>query len=146
MHINTAHIGEVAGYTDSAELYGRYPLKRFNKLADFDRYDSESMLQQIHAVEFLGEPQYGGGRPVPPMEVWRELTPYQSTRLATTVTHSEERIWRFYAGLSDYPHYDAYRVCAPSPDSWRLYERWGNERLRWGAPLETIGDMTPYTD
>ena len=142
MHINTAHIGEVAGYTNNAELYGRYPLKRFNKLADFQRYDTEPMLKQIHAVEFLGEPQYGGGHPVPPMEVWRALTSYQSTQLATTVTHSEERIWRFYAGLSDYPHYDAYRVCAPSPDSWRLYERWGDERIRWGAPLETIGDMT----
>ncbi len=142
MHINTAHIGEVAGYTDNADLYARYPLKRFNKLADFHRYDAEAMLNQIHAVEFLGEPQYGGGRPVPPMEVWRELTLYQSTRLATTVTHSEECIWRFYAGLSDYPHYDAYRACAPSPDSWRLYERWGGERIRWGAPLETIGDMT----
>jgi hypothetical protein len=76
------------------------------------------------------------------MEVWRKLAPYQTTRLATTLTHSEERTWRFYAGLSDYPHYDAYRVCAPSPDSWRLYERWGEERIRWGAPLETIGEMT----
>jgi hypothetical protein len=100
------------------------------------------MLKCIHAVEFLGEPQYGGGRPVHPMEVWQKLKPYQSTRLATTVTHSEERIWRFYAGLSDYPHYDAYRVCAPSADSWRMYERWGDERIRWGAPLETIGEMT----
>ena len=142
MHINTGHIGEVSGYTDNPELYSRYPLKRFNKLADFELYDTDSMLSQIHAVEFLGEPQYGGGRPVHPMEVWRQLTPYQSTRLPTTVTHSEERIWRFYAGLSDYPHYDAYRVCAPSPDSWRLYERWGDERIRWGAPLETIGEMT----
>ncbi|MHC4205357.1 MAG: hypothetical protein ACYSTT_11960 [Planctomycetota bacterium] len=142
MHINTGHIGEVDGYTDIPELYSRYPLKRFNKLSDFKRYDTDSMLKHIHAVEFLGEPQYGGGRPVHPMEVWRKLTPYQSTRLATTVTHSEERIWRFYAGLSDYPHYDAYRVCAPSPDSWRLYDRWGDERIRWGAPLETIGEMT----
>jgi hypothetical protein len=142
MHINTGHIGEVSGYTDNIELYSRYPLKLFNKLADFKRYDNDSMLNRIHAVEFLGEPQYGGGRPVPPMEVWQKLTPYQSTRLVTTVTHSEERIWRFYAGLSDYPHYDAYRVCAPSADSWRLYERWGNERIRWGAPLETIGEMT----
>jgi hypothetical protein len=142
MHINTGHIGEVRGYTDNPELYSRYPLKLFNKLADFKRYDTDSMLKRIHAVEFLGEPQYGGGRPVHPMEVWRKLTPYQSTRLATTVTHSEERIWRFYAGLSDYPHYDAYRVCAPSADSWRLYERWTDERIRWGAPLETIGEMT----
>lgn len=142
MHINTGHIGKVSGYTDNPELYLRYPLKLFNKLADFTRYDTDSMLKHIHAVEFLGEPQYGGGRPVLPMEVWQKLTSYQPTRLTTTVTHSEERIWRFYAGLSDYPHYDAYRVCAPSPDSWRLYERWGNERIRWGAPLETIGEMT----
>lgn len=142
MHINTGHIGEVGGYIDNPELYARYPLKRFNKLADFQRYDADAMLPQIHAVEFLGEPQYGGGRPVPPMEVWRQLAPYQSTRLATTVTHSEERIWRFYAGLSDYPHYDAYRVNAPSADSWRSYGRWGDERIGWGAPLETIGTMT----
>jgi len=142
MHINTGHIGEVGGYTDNPELYLRYPLKRFNKLADFKRYDTDPMLKHIHAVEFLGEPQYGGGHPVPPMDVWRQLAPYQSNRLITTVTHSEERIWRFYAGLSDYPHYDAYRVCAPSPDSWRQYERWGEERIRWGAPLETIGEMT----
>jgi len=142
MHINTGHIGKVGGYTDNPELYARYPLKRFNKLADFQRYDTDAMLPQIHAVEFLGEPQYGGGRPVHPMEVWRKLTPYQPTRLVTTVTHSEERIWRFYAGLSDYPHYDAYRVNAPAADSWRMYERWGAERIRWGAPLETIGTMT----
>ncbi|MHC4117130.1 MAG: hypothetical protein ACYSWO_06450 [Planctomycetota bacterium] len=142
MHINTGHFGEAGGYTDNPDLYSRYPLKRFNKLADFKRYDTDSMLKQIHAVEFLGEPQYGGGRPVHPMDVWRQLARYQSTRLATTVTHSEERIWRFYAGLSDYPHYDAYRVCAPAADSWRLYERWGDERIRWGAPLETIGELT----
>ncbi|MDP8244747.1 MAG: hypothetical protein P9L94_11740 [Candidatus Hinthialibacter antarcticus] len=140
MHINTGHIADTGGYTDT-ELYDEYPLKYFNKLENLEHYDSTDMLPRVHAVEFLGEPQYGGGRPVPPMEVWRDLNPYQPTRLPTTVTHSEERIWRFYAGLSDYPHYDAYRVCAPSPDGWSLYE-WGNQHIRWGAPLETIGDMT----
>lgn len=140
MHINTGHIADTEGYTDT-ELYDKYPLKYFNKLENFERFDSDEMLPRIHAVEFLGEPQYGGGRPVPPIEVWRALTPYQPTRMPTTVTHSEERIWRFYAGLSDFPHYDAYRVCAPSPDGWSLYE-WGNQHIRWGSPLETIGDMT----
>jgi hypothetical protein len=76
------------------------------------------------------------------MEVWRALSPYQRSRLPTSVTHSEERVWRFYAGLSDYPHYDAYRVTAPAGDAWSLYDRWGGERIRWGAPLETIGDLT----
>ena len=145
MHVNTAHIADVPGYTDQTGpdgLYTRYPLKYFNKLEPFSHYDTDAMLPRIHAVEFLGEPQYGGGRPVPPQEVWKALAPYAATRLPTSVTHSEERVWRFYAGLSDYPHYDAYRVTAPSPDVWSQYDRWGGQRIRWGAPLETIGDMT----
>ena len=142
MHINTGHIEEVLGYTDNPVRYRQYPLKRFARLRPLERYDVDAMLPEIHAVEFLGEPQYGGGRPVPPQEVWRELAPYQATRLPTTVTHSEERIWRYYAGLSDYPHFDAYRVTAPAADSWSAYDRWGGERIRWGAPLETIGDLT----
>ena len=68
------------------------------------------MLPRIHAVEFLGESQYGGEGPVPPQEVWKQLSAYAPTRLPTAVTHSEERVWRFYAGLSDYPHYDALRA------------------------------------
>ncbi|GMW00755.1 MAG: hypothetical protein AMXMBFR84_18920 [Candidatus Hydrogenedentota bacterium] len=140
LHINTAHLAHTPGYSDTA-LYARYPLKYFNKLTPFEQYDTDEMLPRIHAVEFLGEPQYGGGTPVPPQEVWRQLKPYTSTRLPTTVTHSEERIWRDYAGLSDFPHYDAYRVTAPAADLWSKYERWGDVRIRWGAPLETIGDM-----
>lgn len=145
MHVNTAHLADnVPGYSDQktpGSLYDRYPLKYFNALTPTSRYETDEVLPRVHAVEFLGEPQYGGGRPVPPMEVWRKLAPYQSSKLPTTVTHSEERIWRYYAGLSDYPHYDAYRVCAPSPDAWRKYDRWGGKRIGWGAPLETIGDM-----
>jgi hypothetical protein len=141
MHVNTGMHQEVPGYSDTP-LYEKYPLKYMNRLQPFDHYDTEVLLPRIHAVEFLGEPQYGGGRPVPPMEVWRAFAPYQPTRLPTSVTHSEERIWRVYAGLSDYPHYDAYRVTAPSPDAWSRYGRWGGQTIRWGAPLETIGDMT----
>ncbi len=62
--------------------------------------------------------------------------------MPTSVTHSEERVWRYYAGLADFPHYDAYRVTAPAPDSWGSYDRWGGEKICWGAVLETIGDMT----
>ncbi len=142
MHINTGQIEEVGGYTDNPELYARYPIKRFNRMQDWKRYDTDAMLPQIHAVEFLGEPQFGGGKPVAPQEVWKQLAPYQSTRLPTTVTLSEERTWRYYAGLSDYPHYDAYRVIAPAADSWRSYDRWDGQQIRWGAPLETIGDLT----
>jgi hypothetical protein len=113
-----------------------------NRLQPFSPYDTDDVLPRVHAVEFLGEPQYGGGRPVPPQPVWKELAPYAATRLPTSVTHSEERVWRFYAGLSDYPHYDASRVTAPAPDAWSRYDRWSGESIRWGAPLETIGEMT----
>jgi hypothetical protein len=142
MHINTAQIEEVAGYTDNPVLYAELPLKRFNRLWPLSHYDTDAMLPTIHAVEFLGEPQYGGGRPVPPQEVWEKLAPYQTSRLATTITLSEEHSWRYYAGLSDYPHYDAYRVTAPAADAWGSYDRWNGVPIRWGAPLETIGTMT----
>ena len=142
MHINTGQIQDIAGYTDNPDQYKKLPLKRFNRLWPLDRYDTDSLLPSIHAVEFLGEPQYGGGRPVPPQEVWEKLAPYQAGRLPTSLTLSEEHSWRYYAGLSDYPHYDAYRVTAPAADSWRAYDRWDGDRIRWGAPLETIGVMT----
>jgi hypothetical protein len=142
MSVNTGQIEEVGGYTDQPEIYARYPIKRFNRLGDRSRYDTDAMLPTIHAVEFLGEPQYGGGRPVPPQEVFDQLAPYQTWKLPTSVTLSEERTWRYYSGLSDYPHYDAYRVIAPAADAWSSYDRWQGKSIRWGAPLETIGDMT----
>jgi len=141
LHVNCGQIQNVPGYTDNPDLYARYPMKLFSRMWPLDEWDTDSWLPKIHAVEFLGEPQYGGGRPVAPQEVFEKLLPYRTSRLATSVTHSEERIWRYYAGLSDYPHYDAYRVVAPAADSWRAYDRWDGQQIGWGAPLETIGDM-----
>ncbi len=145
IYVNTAHIMDIPGYTDQTGpdgLYTRFPLKYFGSLLPIEHYDSDAILPRIHAVESLGEPQYGGGRPVPPQDCWKALSIYAPTRLPTSVTHSEERVWRFYAGISDYPHYDAYRVTAPSADSWSKYDRWQGQRIRWGAPLETIGEMS----
>lgn len=142
LYVNAGQIEEVSGYTDQPDLYEQYPLKRFNRLADWQRYSMPEYLPYVHAVEFLGEPQYGGGRPVPPQEVFQSLAPYRRSALPTSVTLSEERNWRLYAGLSDYPHYDAYRVIAPAADAWNQYDRWNGQRIRWGAPLETIGEMT----
>lgn len=56
LYINTAHLAITPGYSDT-ELYARYPLKYFNRLAPFDLYDTDDMLPCIHAVEFLGEPR-----------------------------------------------------------------------------------------
>lgn len=141
MHINVGMHEHVPGYSDTP-LFDKYPLKYMNRMQPFARYDTDSMLPRIHAVEFLGEPQYGGGKPVSPQDCWKAFSSYAPTRLPTSVTLSEERVWRFYAGVSDYPHYDAYRVTAPSPDAWGQYDRWGGQRIRWGAPLETIGEMS----
>ena len=141
MHINAGMHQHVPGYSDTP-LFDKYPLKYMNRLQPRDQYDTDQMLPRIHAVEFLGEPQYGGGKPVSPQDCWKAFAPYAPTRLPTSVTHSEERVWRFYAGISDYPHYDAYRVTAPSPDAWSKYDRWEGQAIRWGAPLETIGEMT----
>jgi len=141
MHINTAQYENAGGYSDNSQLYQRNPLKRFSRLWPTDSWEAEPNLATVHAVEFLGEPQYGGGRPVPPQEVYDAFLPYRKTKLHTSVTHSEERIWRLYAGLSDYPHFDAYRVVAPAADNWRLYDRWNGEKISWGAPLETIGNL-----
>lgn len=141
LHVNTGQIENVGGYTDNPSLYNRFPIKLFNRLWPLEQWDTDELLPKIHAVEFLGEPQYGGGKPVRPQEVFDQLFPYRTSRLPTSVTLSEERTWRWYAGLSDYPHYDAYRVVAPAADAWREYDRWGGRRISWGAPLETIGDM-----
>ncbi|MFZ9982834.1 MAG: hypothetical protein ACO3FI_12465, partial [Cyclobacteriaceae bacterium] len=142
LYINTAHYTGQKDFTDNNSLYSRYPLKYFGHLKPWQSYDYDSLLPRLHGVEILGEPQYGGGKPVDPQFVNTELIPYQQSRLITTLTHSEERIWRYYSGLSDYPHYDAYRVTAPSADEWHLYDRWNGKRIRWGSPLETIGTMT----
>lgn len=141
MHVNAGMHQHVPGYSDTP-LFAKYPLKYMNRLQPVERYDTDALLPRLHAVEFLGEPQYGGGKPVSPQDCWKAFKSYAPTRLPTSVTHSEERVWRFYAGISDYPHYDAYRVTAPSPDSWGQYDRWEGQRLRWGAPLETIGEMS----
>lgn len=145
IHINTAHIGDMPGYTDQNGpdgIYTRYPLKYFSHLTPPEKYDTDAILPRVHAVELLGEPQYGGGKPVPPQDCWKALSIFGPTRLPTSITHSEERVWRFYAGISDYPHYDAYRVTAPSADSWARYDRWNGRRILWGSPLETIGEMS----
>ena len=141
LHVNAGQIDQVPGYTDNPALYDRYPLKLFNRLWPLKKWDTDEWLPKIHAVEFIGEPQFGGGKPVPPQEVYDQLLPYRVSRLPTSVTLSDERTWRWYAGLSDYPHYDAYRVVAPAADAWGEYDRWGGRRIRWGAPLETIGDL-----
>jgi len=141
MHINLAHIENVPGYTDSTGedgLYTRYPLRMMSGFGDIARYNTDEWVAKIHGVDAVGEPQMG----MAPEKTYKALRKYESARYPTTITLSEESGFRYYAGLSDYPHFDAYRVTAPSADYWWFYDRWDDGRLLWGAPLETIGEMT----
>lgn len=141
MHIDTAHVGEYPGYTDATGPDGlatRYPLRLMSGFEDIARYGAPEWRRRIHGVDILGEPQMGKT----PRQSRAILARYDRAPYPTTVTLSEEKGFRFYAGLSDHPHFDAYRVNAPAADAWSLYDRWGGERLRWGAPLEGIGAMT----
>ena len=42
MHVNTGQIEEVPGYTDNPERYNRFPFKRFNRMQDLSRYDTDN--------------------------------------------------------------------------------------------------------
>ena len=58
------------------------------------------------------------------MEILKRFRAYESTPFPTSITFSEDWGFRYYAGLCDYPHFDAYRVNAPAADRWDKYDRW----------------------
>lgn len=144
MHVNLGHHGHIPGYTDNlaqGSLIARYPMKLFDALMPIEQYDKDELLPYIHGVDALGEPQLAFSKDQhTPQEVWKALDRYGASRLPTTITLNDESTWLYYAGLSDYPHHDNYRVTAPSTDNFRLYERFGKP-IGWGSPLETIGDL-----
>lgn len=141
MHVNLAHVEHVPGYLEAAgptALYERYPLRLMNGLDDVAKYNEDAWVGRIHGVDKVGEPQMG----LRPQATYEALRPYDQARYPTTVTLSMDSGFRDYAGLSDYPHFDAYRVTAPAADQWMKYDRWPEGRIFWGAPLEGIGEMT----
>lgn len=113
------------------------PFRRMSTFADIKKFSAAGEAASIHCADVVGEPQHSG---LSPWEVWRRLKPYESGTFPTCLTLSEDLGFGFYAGLSDWPHFDAYRVNAPHADDWAGYERFGG--LAWGAPLESIGAMT----
>jgi hypothetical protein len=142
LHVNTARLSTIPGYTDQdgeGGFYKKYPLRYFDNLPAAT-YDTDALLPRIHATDPFGDAQSPQGKP---MDVLKKLAPYAPTRLSTTMTVHDESTMRYYAGLADVPNLAAYRVSAPSADNWRAYDRWGaGKRLGWGAPLETLGEMT----
>ena len=141
MHVNCFWGDHIAGYTDDTGpdgLYTRYPMRQKAYFEDIDTYNADEWVARIHGVDRLGEPQHVN---MPPMEVYNILKHYDAARYPTTLTLSDEKGWRYWAGIVDFPHYDAYRVSAPAMDNWRLYDCW-DRTVFWGAPLEGIGVMT----
>ncbi len=141
MHVNSLWGEHIAGYTDDTGpdgLYTRFPMRQKGYFEDIEKYNADEWVARIHGVDRLGEPQHAGN---PPMEVYNILKHYDAARYPTTLTLSDEKDWRYWAGIVDFPHYDAYRVSAPAMDNWRLYDCW-DRTVFWGAPLEGIGVMT----
>ena len=141
LHVNMARIESVPGYTDTLSdggLYKRYPLRMMGFFEDVAKYSSDEWSMRIHGTDLVQEAQIDKS----PMKVYEMLTPYDTARFPTTMTFSEDQGFRYYAGITDFPHFDAYRVNAGSADAWFRYKRWGWRRLIWGAPLEGIGEMT----
>jgi hypothetical protein len=140
MHVNLTHLENISGYTDSLGedgLYTRYPMRLMSGFSDIDRYNTDEWVAKIHGIDAVGEPQMG----LTPIETYNALKKYERAKYPTTLTLSEDSGFRYYAGLADFPHFDAYRVTAPSADTWWLYDRW-DKKILWGAPLEGIGEMT----
>ena len=138
LHISSGMHDQVPGYTDgqgAGSLYARYPIKMMNRLQPIDRNDRDEVLPRIHAVEFLGEPQYRArSRGSLPPAVLEAFRPYAPSRLATSVTLSDASTWHLWAGLSDYPHYDAYRVTAPTGGLLARLRSLGQREDRLGSP------------
>jgi len=129
--INTARINyDVPGVNPLRLIGGRDLAKE---------YDTAEWRDRVHTIEAAGEVQMDA---TPPMELLKRFRTYEATPFPTSITFSEDWGFRYYAGLCDYPHFDAYRVNAPAADRWDKYDRWGGERIRWGAPLEGVGAMT----
>jgi len=103
----------------------------YERLPDVEKCNTDECVARIHGVDILGEPQMG----VSPMKSYEKLHHYAAARYPTTVTLSDEKEWRYYAGLSDYPHFDAYRVSAPAMDAWHRYERWDGKKIAWAHRL-----------
>lgn len=136
MHFNTVN-GDAAAFLANKEWSEKYPMKRFSKLEAEASTADEKTLKTIHGSEFFGEPQFGKK---PAWEIYNYYTTFRNSAFPSTLTLSHEPGFFLYAGVVDFAHFDAYRVVAPHADKWGDYIKYGNKNVKWGSPLETIGD------
>ncbi|MFN8254458.1 MAG: hypothetical protein U0W24_02135 [Bacteroidales bacterium] len=136
MHFNTVN-SAASDFLANKEWSEKYPMKRFSKLQQDASTTDENELKTIHGAEHFGEPQFGKR---PAQEIFNYYTAYRNSGFPTTLTLSHEPGFFLYAGVVDFAHFDAYRVVAPHADKWGDYKKYGNKNVKWGSPLETIGD------
>jgi len=136
MHFNTVN-SDAKEFLANKEWSGKYQMKRFSKLEAESTTIDENVLKTIHGSEFFGEPQFGKR---PAYEIFNYYTAFRNSGFPTTLTLSYEPGFFLYAGVVDFAHFDAYRVVAPHADKWGHYKKYGNKNVKWGSPLETIGD------
>jgi hypothetical protein len=136
MHFNTVN-SDAEVFLANKEWSEKYPIKRFSKLVEESSTTDEVVLKTIHGSEYFGEPQYGKR---PACEIFNYYTAFRNSGFPTTLTLSHEPGFFLYAGVVDFVHFDAYRVVAPHADKWGDYRKYGIKNVKWGSPLETIGD------
>jgi len=156
MHINVAHTNDVNKYI-AAELQPRFTLK--NMLNEFpvvyehpEIFNTEKYIRNAERIDCLGEPNWSRTAMesylITKRYMLSETYPAEEWHIPTSVDHSMPQRVRFFSGLTDYPSFDNYRVTAPSDDNFRRYsKRWADVKnpsreVVWGAPLETLGDIT----
>ncbi len=154
MHFNTVIGAYGSSYYHRDEAFRKqYPIKIFGYIESAPVSDKMTVengiitfydIDDIHAALPFGEPQLNDseGRQQP-MRVYNKLLIYRNSPYATNITLTHEPAFYRFAGLSDFCHYDAYRVVAPFSDAWYKYTSYAPQKkytIYWGAPLETTGD------
>lgn len=134
MHFNTVH-GDMHGYMGS-DTWKEFPFKGFAVYENTNIFNLPENIKNIHGVEFLGEPQMSNADA---QGIYNRYALYRLSGYPTTLTLTHEPGYFVYAGLADFPHFDAYRVIAPHADKWGEYKDYGEKNTLWGAPLETVG-------
>lgn len=156
MHIDVVHNNNVNRYIPG-NLQRSYVLKHMlNEFAEvYDHpeiFNSEEYIRKSERIDCLGEPNWSRTAMesflITKRYMLSETFPQEEWHIPTSIDHSMPQRIRYFAGLTDYPSFDNYRVTAPSDDRFRNYSpRWGGGKIAqktsaWGSPLESVGSIT----
>lgn len=151
MHITAIHNNNVYNFIPgnvSTKYQFRHILNEFASIYNNPQiYNIDDYIRKTAHIACLGEPNWDKTG-MESFNITRRYMlsntfPKDEWHRPTGIDNSMPQRFRYYAGITDLPDFDNYRITAPSDDRWRSYsQRWGGVEIRWGAPLETIGDIT----